>query len=437
MSHEAPRSELSDRASDGSCGVAAGAAISDYQTTLLRTIESTASDPRHLRQIVYELARMNLKREIWRADPPLKRAEVRECLQALEIAISRVEDDLSHGAFAGLSFPRLSADPVPLGNSPVRLEGAGPVRLAGDPEDAAPSTSPNRPDAEAAGPVGVALALRPRAAWSPRPEPALMPRVERRVGTVDGGTARPQVEIVYPARENPEMARLRRRAWLWFIGWPLVQLAVPIVLCFGLYFVLSRLGIERTQTRPVTVEDAPVATPSGLPLPSSYGVYAVDDGRLSELEALPIKAPDPRIMLSAEITKPSGTVLPDGKVVFVVFRRELVNSAPQKATVRVIARVAHVTTFEGGKPASANLQSSWRMRSNSYDYSVSPLSENREMIAIRPEQPDFVLPAGRYALIVNGFAYDFTVDGPLTDRAQCLESFSAVNGPVYTECRAN
>jgi hypothetical protein len=43
--------------------------------------------------------------------------------------------------------------------------------------------------------------------------------------------------------------------------------------------------------------------------------------------------------------------------------------------------------------------------------------------------------AGRYAVVLGGLAYDFTVDGPITASAQCLESFEALNGPVFSECR--
>jgi hypothetical protein len=118
-----------------------------------------------------------------------------------------------------------------------------------------------------------------------------------------------------------------------------------------------------------------------------------------------------------------------------VFRRELLNSAPQKAMIRVVAKVARAMTFNAGTAATADLKGSWRIRSNFYQFDVAPLGENREMVTIRPEATDFTLPAGRYALVFNGQAYDFTIDGPVTDRAQCIESVAALNGPVYTDCR--
>jgi hypothetical protein len=43
------------------------------------------------------------------------------------------------------------------------------------------------------------------------------------------------------------------------------------------------------------------------------------------------------------------------------------------------------------------------------------------MLMIRPENADFVFPAERYGLVIKGQAYDFTVTGPITEAAQCLE----------------
>jgi hypothetical protein len=57
------------------------------------------------------------------------------------------------------------------------------------------------------------------------------------------------------------------------------------------------------------------------------------------------------------------------------------------------------------------------------------------MMIIRPDPADIVLPAGWYALVLKGFAYDFIVDGPVTDSAHCLERTDALTSPVYTECR--
>jgi len=56
------------------------------------------------------------------------------------------------------------------------------------------------------------------------------------------------------------------------------------------------------------------------------------------------------------------------------------------------------------------------------------------MIIVRSEQAGLWLPAGRYVLVLKGVGYDFTVDGPVTDPAHCLERTEALNAPIYSEC---
>jgi hypothetical protein len=159
--------------------------------------------------------------------------------------------------------------------------------------------------------------------------------------------------------------------------------------------------------------------------------------RLTELELLPMRVPDQRVAISPAISTPSRTHLPAGKIAFVLFRRDLANAAPDRVAVRVIAQVVRALTFDpGGKPATAKIADTWVVRSNAYQMRVAPVPENPEMITIRPDPPDFVLPAGRYALVLKGAAYDFTIDGPTTDPAHCLERTDALVAPIYSECRA-
>jgi hypothetical protein len=420
--------------------VAVGAAHTDYHSALLQIIESASNDPRQLRRLVYELARTNLNKEARQRSSALNPDDVRESVLALETAIARVEVGLSRGERPDIPVPRgatrlqraddglareevSNVAPRRIASHPTSPVVAAPVvRLASSwPKAAGPRQSPTWPRDR--------LVLRPDAAGAPRVELSAAPE------------QRAPVEIVYPERDKTDAVRVRRRVWLWFVVWPLIQLIGPAVFCLILYLAIAgRLDVQNAQTRQAIGREAqqspPVegARPSGLPLPSTYGVYAVSDGQLSELQALPIRAPDPRVQLSAEINKPSSTRLPDGKIVFVLFRRELLNSAPQKVAIRVVARVASTLTFSSGKAAAAKPDAAWHIRGNSYEFQVSPLNENREMVAVRSGDPDFVFPSGRYALVFEGLAYDFTVDGPITAAAQCLESFEAVSGPVFTEC---
>jgi hypothetical protein len=45
------------------------------------------------------------------------------------------------------------------------------------------------------------------------------------------------------------------------------------------------------------------------------------------------------------------------------------------------------------------------------------------------------LSPGRYALILRGQSYDFSIAGDVTDPKQCLERLVATNGQFYSECR--
>ena len=103
--------------------------------------------------------------------------------------------------------------------------------------------------------------------------------------------------------------------------------------------------------------------------------------------------------------------------------------------MRVIAQVVRALTFDpSGKPTTAQITDTWVVRSNAYQMRIAPIPENPEMITIRPP-PDFIFPAGRYALVLKGIGYDFTIDGPTTDAAHCLERTDALGSPTYNECR--
>jgi hypothetical protein len=173
-----------------------------------------------------------------------------------------------------------------------------------------------------------------------------------------------------------------------------------------------------------------------FPLPTDYGVYALNDDRLSELHLLQEQVPDKRIAMSTPINQPSRTTLPDGKARFVVFRRDLVGSAPDRIEVRVVARVVRALTFDAkGKASFSPISDAWNIRNQSYEFRVRPISGNPEMLMVQAENSDFVLPAGRYVLALKNQGYDFTVAGKVTDPWQCLERTDAANGTFYSDCQ--
>lgn len=180
----------------------------------------------------------------------------------------------------------------------------------------------------------------------------------------------------------------------------------------------------------------PVPKPPGLPIPSDYGVYALNGDMLSELSLAMERAPDKRIAMSTPISEPSRTKLPDGKVRFILFRRDLVGNAPERIDVRVVARVARALKFDAkGKPNFTSVPDSWNIRNISYEMRVRPVPDNPEMLLVQSEKPDFELSPGRYVLILKEQPYDFTVEGKITDAAQCLERTDAMNGSFYSECQ--
>jgi len=139
--------------------------------------------------------------------------------------------------------------------------------------------------------------------------------------------------------------------------------------------------------------------------------------------------------MSTPINAPSHITLPDGKLTFIVYRRDIANAAPERVPVRVIAKVMRTMAFNAGQANTTSVGDQWTIRGTSYDLRVAPVTDNAEMLMLRPENPDFVFPAGRYGLVLKGQAYDFTVAGEIVEPAQCLERVEAANGAFYSECR--
>jgi hypothetical protein len=369
----------------------------DFAVVLSRVIESIEDDPAQLRNAIYELARIKLRREAWQREPSLKLWEARHLTLALESAIERVETIYSkHDKLRALrSLGR------PIESSEVMIEPRDPLPII----DQAPAQTA---DADHL--------------------PVFVTRAKGASLTVD----RPS--------HWPGAAPLLRGALV-------ASFAVALCVVIGQFGLLGNQAPQKTASaEPKPVVQAPepalqlpataLSQSSPFPLPTVYGVYAVSGGQLHELEALAGRVPDQRVFMSTPIRTLSRTVLPDGKVVFIIYRRDVASSAPERVTVRVIAKIMRAMTFNtAGQASVGNVEDLWTIRNVSYGLRVAPLSEGSEMVMIRPENADFVFPAGRYGLVVKGQAYDFTVAGPITEAAQCLEGIKASNGTFYSECR--
>jgi hypothetical protein len=395
----------------------------DYYAILSRAVEASKDNPGQVRGAIYDLARSSLHREILWQNPSVSDEELHAHTLALEDAIKRVEAEHSVN-FDNHVFRA--------GESAGSLEPPRVVELQSDPE---PAQQPE-PSAETSTQV-VILAPEPPMAMQSGPMLRSAPDI-----VVD---YHPPSRDVRHAPEPPGRIRNGIGSFVQLTGAALLAVAIFAVMTGQLD--IRWLGHKQQQAAiappaPSAVTPAPVAAvpaiaapaPPPFPLPATYGVYAVNNDKLVELEKFAIRVPDPRVLISPEIREPSRITLPDGKVSFVVFRRELANGAPEKVAVRVVAKIAREMTFTDGKASTSNVENLWRIRNNAFDFRVSPFGDNRDLIVIKPDA-DFVFPAGRYALVLNGQGYDFSVAGPITSPLQCLERIETLNGAIYSECR--
>jgi hypothetical protein len=75
------------------------------------------------------------------------------------------------------------------------------------------------------------------------------------------------------------------------------------------------------------------------------------------------------------------------------------------------------------------------IRNIAIPYRTAPKKDDPDMYEVQGEDPDKPLAPGRYALVLKGQAYDFTVEGETTDLRHCLERMAATNGQFYSECQ--
>ena len=366
----------------------------EYALTLQRMINVVNQDPAQMRMAIYGLARARIDADTERLDG----SERGRLLNALETAIQGVEN-----------FSQRRDDVERLLPPPSAQSQIGQQRHA--------STAVTRVE-----PI------------DPKSRDILVPNE------------------AYPTSEI-QVVEVRSASRLPLILSTFVLLLAGAALGLGYYHErLSRLS-ERAglssnpgavrDVAPPTASEAPASAASraapkdpGFPKPSDYGVYALNGDTLSELSVVLERAPDKRIAMSTPINEPSRTNVADGKVRFILFRRDLVGNAPERIDVRVVARVVRALQFDSkGKPNFTSVSDSWNVRNISYELRVRPIPDNPEMLLVQSEKPDFELSPGRYVLVLKEQAYDFTVAGEITDAAQCLERTDAMNGSFYSECQ--
>ncbi len=324
----------------------------DYYFALVRVVMASARNNPELRRTIYDLARQKLRGQVSREISESDDPDGSERLQALERAIEQIETDLKRGTLAQSHF--LDGDRIPL--RPGTIEIISPSQFDGPPY---------------------------------------------------------QLESASPSH------RLRPRP-LGFRLMLLMLLFVGVAISAGVtYFAFQREARDARglDTKIPTNSDSreTASDPPSLPTPSTYGVYALSNGRLAELEPLPVRVPNGRLAVSAPIATQSTTKLATGRAQFIVFKRDLINSVPENVVVREITHL-YEGSAHGSKEATTSktiVGDAWAIRGVSYEMRVAPVSGNPAMIVIRAADAGFSFPAGRYALVLKGVAYDFSVEPDL------------------------
>ena len=416
----------------------------DRYASLARMVADVSQDHTRLRLLIYEFARVKLRRDLYGQFVDGAWAEINEQVQGLENAIDRIEFNFTRPASPA---PSRLPSPNGSGKSPAHessLRSFGWQEHGGFGEEA--------------------IRARSLVAYSAHDRMPALPIAldDRLANAVLGKHLRSKfwrntevffavaIGIAICATIGPQMFVNRLGLSKWVTG--LTQIAMTNDASQNVKerpsstkngerapSAIARIPSsgERVDEHPSSTKSGePALSSEGIPVPAEYGVYAVVDGRLAELEELQLKAPDPRVAISAMFSTPSRTHLPSGKVEFVIFRRDFANSAPDRVSARIVARVNRVMTFDHeGHAKTAGVDESWVIRSNAYQLRVGPFGDNPEMVLVHADTTSFAFPSGRYALILKGVGYDFTVDGPVTDGAHCLERTMTLGAPVYSECR--
>jgi hypothetical protein len=355
-----------------------------FALVIARMIDSVKDNPEDLRQAIYDLARYKLREQLPHADA----VETERTQQALEAAIRGVE------AFSGQHVRILA----PALQSP--LNGPGTISTADQ--------------------------------LSPELIPQFGRRSRLRVGLKWNASGSKHAQSPWP--------HLRRTAAMIAI---LVATLVAVQQRERLLSLAHNLtkvewktaNEERSSQSQVTNNSVP-APPAAKPAPlrpTDYGVYAISNDALVELNLLPGRPPDIRVAVSAALTMPSRTILRNGHPKFIIFRRDLASSVADRAEVRTMAKIAREFSVDlvNKKP----VDDTWVIRNISFPFRMSPLNDNPEMYELHSEDPALDLTPGRYALVLKNQAYDFSVEGEAVDPKQCIERIVGSNGTFYSDCK--
>jgi hypothetical protein len=366
-----------------------------FALVIARMIDTVRNSPADLRQAVYDLARYKLQEQFTYADAK----DIRRTQQALEAAIQGVEE-----------FSRRNVEVPPPAPPPPQLS---------DPDVATPAPR-SFPPPELISPSTELIApirLRPHGAIDSEPDNSgrKANRVPRRHLTRTAAMVAILAAILVAVQQREHL----------------------LSLVHNLPKTESKAAIEaKNAPAPTSNNPAPLPTAKPNPLrPSDYGVYAISNDALIELQLLPGRPPDIRVAVSAALKVPSRALLPNGHPKFIVFRRDAVSNISDRAEIRIMAKVARefAPDVAGRKPNDGD--DTWVIRNVSFPFRSSPVNDNPELYELHSEDPTLELTPGRYALVLKNQAYEFSVEGTSVDPRQCIERIVAANGTFYSDCR--
>ena len=395
----------------------------DYHSLLTATIKKTEQNSAQLRALIYEHARFNFVRELMFGHSSINLTDLAWHMNEFEIAVARIEADVVEDR-TSRTYPTAGCEITNVNTMRSTPEGTQSRESAGQHADVLAATTSN----------SVVQNL-PTTRISPSTAERNLIRPWQRLEN-----DRPLDNLL------PQVRFANQLIGILVLGIIFIGTVIVAGLLWHSPNVASKVeAVNQLQkTGGATISETPsggthatrTADSSKLsyPLPTSYGIYALSENKLFELAPLPINVPDPRVALSAEIRKPTTAKISDHRPTFILFRRDLLTSAPQKLAIRVIARMARETKIVNGQAAVSTPVDAWRIRNISRELNVSPVPGHPEMIIARLKD-DKPLSAGRYVLVLKRTGYDFTIKGGIQSPEFCLERFDTANGPVYTQCR--
>lgn len=352
-----------------------------FALVISRMLDTVREDPEARRQMVYDLARYKLQEQFTYADAK----NIDQMKRALEVAIDEVE--------------KFSREQAPLERLPsqqlLSSKEPGGLLVSGD------ATVP---------PSGLGTSR----SKLPTNSGPLLPVIKRTAAIL---LAVGVVILIVSQRDN--IAALRRQ----------ISSQAPEIAQ-----VAPRPETTITVAKPEMVP--PVPPPPTRVLPTDYGIYAlIDDKSLAELNATGVMAPDMRIAISAAFKKPDRPRLSNGRVKFIVFRRDVAKAIPERVEVRVVAKIAReYSTDAAGKTPNGG-DDFGVVRNIAYPFRASPIPGTPEMYELHAGDLELDLPPGYYILSMGTQAYYFQVDGEITDPRHCLERVVSTSGTFYAPCK--